>query len=167
MDHRSQILADVRKATGAVNGHGEAVPRPEDERGRLQQEWEEMTERRERMMPALVERFKKECEKVSGKVFLAHSRDDALGSLSRVISREGVKKVIIGNNPVLKGLDLEERLRDFGLDNIVRSSNEHLRDRALKTFHQRIQDAEMGITAVDYGLSDTGTLVLMARPNQD
>jgi L-lactate dehydrogenase complex protein LldG len=119
------------------------------------------------MKSELLETFKQECEKASGKVSLARSREDAERSLSEIISKEGVNKVMLGHSLQLGSLDLDHLLMDLGIAHIVRSSNEHLDESALKDFHRRIGDAEMGITGVDYGLADTGTLVLMARSDQD
>ena len=167
MDARSQILADIRKAKDAPGAHGQTMPRAEEQRGGLQQLWEEIITQRDRMMPELLETFNQECEKVSVQVTLASSREDVERALSEIISKEQVKTVMLGNSPLLRCLDLGPLLLDSGIVHIIGSSNDSLDQSALKDFRRSIRDAEMGITGVDYGLADTGTLVMMAGADQD
>jgi L-lactate dehydrogenase complex protein LldG len=143
------------------------MPRVGAEEEMRRQQRKETIERRERRMPRLWETFKEECERVSGRVSLARSGEEVERSLSEIVAKEGVRRVMLGKSPLLRGLDLEQHLRDCGIDHMVRSSNEPLDEETLRDFLRRISDSEMGITGVDYGLADTGTLVLMARSDQD
>ena len=91
----------------------------------------------------------------------ATSRDDARRQVIRILKGRGTRRVIRGDTPLLRELDLDAGLEAEGVEVTVAaagSDRQSLRDAAFA--------ADVGITAADYGVAESGTLALLAAPGQ-
>ncbi len=114
-------------------------------------------ERRER----LVEQFAAELTRVGGHLFRAASLNAASEYIERLALSAGAKSVIGWDSPLIESIAPADLFEKIGV--------EFLRDRATgnaSDFVRTAIDSEIGITAVDYALADTGTLVLISGPGR-
>jgi L-lactate dehydrogenase complex protein LldG len=110
---------------------------------------------------ALSERLARELERVGGVVHRVSSTQEAQPAISEILSRHDAKRVVVGNTPLMREVDLN--LNDAGIECTVC-------DLRRDVPRQRIRDTELeadvGITSADYGIAETGTLALVTAPGQ-
>ncbi len=91
------------------------------------------------------------------------SYQEITDKILQLLVERRASRVIRGATPLATELDLDGKLNDAGMEVTVASltgdaSREALREAAFL--------ADAGITSVDYGVAETGTLALLARPGQ-
>jgi L-lactate dehydrogenase complex protein LldG len=120
-----------------------------------------------RQKAGLIDAFKRECELVSGCVYVVENAREARHALYDLFKKTGVKRILRAESPVLHHLGLDDLIDSLGIEDL--SPLQHSDDYGVIHINpfKRMAQAEMGITGVDYGLADTGTLVLCAGPEQD
>lgn len=102
--------------------------------------------------------FAAECSFMKGEVIRARGTTEAKERLAEVLARHSGKSMVRWDHPDLDEMDLEGIARAAGVELLIPGEGE-LVDAAAK--------ADVGVTAADYALADSGTLVLFTRPGQE
>ncbi len=129
--------------------------------------WQEIEKQRASHMKELVQTFKKECELVSGKVYVARTNDEACQFLSSIIKEAGIKRYIKWNSPLLRRLEIDHLFDSLGVQNMLSEEKYSTNKVVQKDYTGPASKAELGITGVDFSLADTGTLVLRTSPDKN
>ena len=87
---------------------------------------------------------------------LAAARDEVLKTLDQA----GARRVIRGDTPSIRRLELDTALAERGIASKAASFSD--RDDWRDTAFQ----ADAGVTSVDFGIAETGTLALLTAPDQ-
>lgn len=104
----------------------------------------------------LSKRFEAELTRIGGRFCIARTADEVCDYIENLASMKQAKTVVGWNAPVISETGISERLERSGVEFMPdddRQSGAEFIDKAI--------NAGMGITAVDYALADTGTLVLI------
>ncbi|MBE9570939.1 MAG: lactate utilization protein [Proteobacteria bacterium] len=139
----------------------------EKKRQELLIRWQDIEDRRASHMEELVQTFKRECELLTGKVYVARTNDEACKFLSSIIKEVGIKRIIKWSSPLLKRLEIDRLLNSLGAQNMLLAEKTSPNEVRRKDYTGPASKAELGISGVDYGLADTGTLVLRTSPDQN
>lgn len=107
-----------------------------------------------------IERFCESWRALTGVAEVVHSDQDAVAALMRWIREENLNRLIRWDHPELEGLGIDEALRQDGRTIEVWGRGEH------RSMKEIANDAEAGITWVDYAVADTGTLCLFSSPGK-
>jgi len=102
----------------------------------------------------LIDTFVNEITKVSGKAFILKSEDEIKDYVIRLVEEHSAKSLAIWESDFLKQINLREFLENKGLKFASLNSKEEM------------AEADIGITEADFGIADTGTLVLIANEKQ-
>ncbi len=110
-----------------------------------------------------VERLIREHEAAGGKAHRAGSAAEARERVVEVLRGAGAKSVVRGDTPRVRELGLDRELERAGIAVTVcrlvdGASRERLREAAFA--------ADAGVTSVDFGVAESGTLALLAGPGQ-
>lgn len=167
MDARNQILINIRKGKKDRGQEGSMPLFKQRNREELLRKWAEIERRRASRMEELVETFKKECESILGKVYVAEDREEVQQSLSSILKEAGIKKVMNWESHVLEQLEIHSLLDSLGVQDVFSADKNSARELERKEYLDIVKEAELGISGADYGLADTGTLVLRALGGQD
>ncbi|MEE8523055.1 MAG: lactate utilization protein [Thermoanaerobaculia bacterium] len=116
--------------------------------------------------PAAEERIRSlihELEAVGGIVHHAASSSEARTRVVEILRERDVRSIVRGNTSRMKELDLDPVLQAAGIEVTVcdgrrGTPREELRQAALA--------ADAGVCSADFGVAETGTLALLARPGQ-
>lgn len=157
---REEILSKIKSAL-----KGEAPPRPappaRDEdlfaASRAKQVASEIIKRCEQNRRQLIARFQDELTRVGGFFYAAESRESVCEYVEKLAVAEGVRSVVAWNAPVIEQCNLALSVESAGAKFIQDRA-----ERGPSEFIRQAITAGIGITAVDYALADTGTLVLLA-----
>ncbi len=103
----------------------------------------------------LVEQFKSELAAVGGVLHCASSAEAACDSIVQVASSHKTRLAIGWNVALIEEIGLRTRLEQADILFFTRSEGGNAED-----FGKRAAAADIGVTAVDYALADTATLVL-------
>ena len=119
--------------------------------------------RKRRSERELADRLAQELEAVKGVVHQAPSSEDAQARIVSVLRAARVRRLVRTRTAVLDELDLDRALLESGIELEVcdlraGGSREAIRDANFS--------AEAGLTGVDYGIAETGTLALLTRPGE-
>jgi L-lactate dehydrogenase complex protein LldG len=117
---------------------------------KLEKLHKEMDERR----LLLLDMFMNEITKVSGKAIILKSEDEIKDYVIRLVEEHSAKSLAIWESDFLKQINLREFLENKGLKFAPPNSKEEM------------AEADIGITEADFGIADTGTLVLIANEKQ-
>ena len=154
---REEILKRIRRGL-----HRLAIVRRKDEnispssssykesQQKLEKLHKEMDERR----LLLLDMFMNEITKVSGKAIILKSEDEIKDYVIRLVEEHSAKSLAIWGSDFLKQINLREFLENKGLKFAPPNSKEEM------------AEADIGITEADFGIADTGTLVLIANEKQ-
>jgi L-lactate dehydrogenase complex protein LldG len=112
--------------------------------------------RDEQQVGELAKRFELELTRVGGRFHVACTNDAARAYVENLISIKQARAVVSWDAPVIDEMGLSERLESAG----VRFITNDERGSGAEFINMAIE-AGIGITAVDYALADTGTLVLI------
>ena len=105
----------------------------------------------------LAKQFELELTRVGGHFHIARTADAVCAYVEKLVSIKQTKTVIGWNVLVIEEIGLSKRLSSAGVQFI--SNDEHHSE---TDFINKAIKAGIGITAVDYAMADTGTLVLIA-----
>lgn len=113
-----------------------------------------------------LDRFIRQCEKTQAEIHPVADIHQAAQSIYALIEEKKVRGVVLWDHPLTRSV-MEEIDRDRGVEWLVwnpsKSEDQWSDDRG-KT---RLSDMDLGLTAVDFALADTGSLVLMAAEGHD
>jgi len=107
---------------------------------------------------SLVHQFTDELMALGADVFLARTADGARGYIKNVIHRHQAQRIAISAAPLLESLVVEPLLRELGAEVIERPSESQ--SDGLGEYKRQLMTADLGITGAEFGLADSGTLVL-------
>jgi len=136
-------------------------------REELRTRWQDIEKQRARHMEELVQTFKRECELLTGKVYIAQTNDESSKFLSAIIQKAGINRIIKWDTPLLRQLEIDNLFDSLGIQNMLLAEKEPPNEVKRKDYTGPASIAELGISGADYGLADTGTLVLRTSPTQD
>jgi len=110
-----------------------------------------------------IERLAHELEAVGGIVHRAASSSEARVRILEILRERGVRSIVRADTSTMRDLDLDTELGAAGIavtvcDGRGDVSRDELRRAALA--------ADAGICCADFGVAETGTLALLARPGQ-
>ena len=111
----------------------------------------------------LADRLAQELEAVEGVVYRAQSLGDARDRIVGVLRAARVRRLVRTRTPVLDELDLDRALLEAGIELQVCDLREGSTREAIRGANF---SAEAGLTGVDYGIAETGTLALLSRPGE-
>lgn len=111
----------------------------------------------------LADRLAQELEAVEGVVHRAQSLGDARDRIVGVLRAARVRRLVRTRTAVLDELDLDRALLETGIELQVCDLREGGSREAIRSANF---SAEAGLTGVDYGIAETGTLALLSRPGE-
>jgi L-lactate utilization protein LutC len=107
-----------------------------------------------------VQRFSEMLAVAGGQFVRAANTQQAEANVLLHIKRLNVRRVLLGCEPVLERLGFARTLREQGCEVTLASEllSDHGRDRFFA--------ADIAVTGVDYLIAETGSMVMLARPEQ-
>ena len=111
----------------------------------------------------LVGRLAQELEAVEGVVHRAASLGEARDQIVDVLRTARVRRLVRTRTPVLEDLDLDTALLEAGIELEICDARKGGSREAIRGANF---SAEAGLTGVDFGIAETGTLVLLTRPGE-
>ncbi len=110
----------------------------------------------------LLDRFLVELSLAGGTGHRVQCPAQALGALRDLVRAAGVRRAVMWRHPLLARLDVRVALADTGVEcwEVPADVPEGEQLTLMAT-------ADLGITAVDYAVAETGSLVLCSRPGQE
>jgi L-lactate dehydrogenase complex protein LldG len=151
---RDEILGSVRTALKHVTN--ESTPRVRSKGA--SSDAVEIRIECERNRAQLIEQFQAEVQRVGARFYRAADEASVIEYIQQV-SRDRCAENAIGWNEIpLDRTNLERSLQDVGVKYSTEAYN--------ALFLGSAVSADLGVSAVDYALADTGTLVLLARTGQ-
>lgn len=145
---REEILHTIRKGLKGVD------PEKTFDDRNFQFEAEEVQKLIEEQQGNLETQFIGELNKVNTNVIEAGSEDEVKSFLQDIIKEKELKSFAVWESQFLKEINLKQDFKDAGLK-LITAKNKN-----------RMANADIGITEVDYAIADTGTLVLLTDKNQ-
>jgi len=115
----------------------------------------------------LISEFEESCNQLPVKVLKAENIEQVHECLSSILKEKGIRKAGLWDSGLILSMEIEALLKHLGIRNVWKSGNGHSRREQMKEYSQEMGQAEVGITGADYGLADTGTLVLRSVSGQD
>lgn len=112
----------------------------------------------------LVEAMVDEVRGVGGRAQRVADLDEAAARLADLCQQFQVRRTLVWDHPVLERMQLRERLKALGIEAIdaaMLESAEPAEARRLAL------EADLGITSADWGIAETGTLVMRARRGRE
>ncbi|HMF17271.1 MAG TPA: lactate utilization protein [Gemmataceae bacterium] len=149
MTSREAFLDRVRKAVAAGNRAGIVHPLPDRNGVGYQGAGSDP-----------LERFEIEWKAAGGQLHLLHDADAARAKVLDLIQTHQVRKILLGSDPLLTTLDLQQFLQQRGLEVIK------VQDLEAATSPEPFFAADIGISGVDFLIAETGSLVMRSAPNQ-
>ncbi len=149
MDQES-FLARVRKSVD--QGRGDPPPEPGRNPPPSPPSASSTQERTERLVSELV--------RADAVVYRVASSAEAREAVLGIVRERGVRRLVRDAASIVEELDLDAELKTAGIAVTVAEveSPEGLRQAEL--------DADAGLTGADFGVAESGTLALLARPGQ-
>src|SRR3972149_5330014 len=154
---REYILKRIRKGLhrlAIVRGKNENMSPSLSSYKETQQKLEKIRKEMIERKSFLVDMFMNEIAKVSGKAFILKSEDEIKDYVIRLVEEHSAKSLAIWESDFLKQINLREFLENKGLKFASPNSKEEM------------AKADIGITEADFGIADTGTMVLIANEKQ-
>ncbi|MGH7799321.1 MAG: LutC/YkgG family protein [Thermodesulfobacteriota bacterium] len=154
---REEILKRIRKGLhrlAIVRGKDENISPSLSSYKETQQKLENLRKETIERKSFLVDTFVNEITKVSGKAFSLKSEDEIKDYVIRLVEEHSAKFLAIWESDFLKQINLREFLEIKGLKFASLNSKEEM------------AKADIGITEADFGIADTGTIVLTANEKQ-
>jgi L-lactate utilization protein LutC len=108
----------------------------------------------------LCARFCTEFQAAGGHAHLVADQEAASSEIMELVTANGARRILLGQNTLVEALNLEDRLCEGGrsITSVAELSAEQARDPLFA--------AELGISGVDYLIAETGTIVLCAARNE-
>jgi len=167
MNNRNRILSCIRTGTVSVKGRRKGPLFRKRSKVDLFNAWEEIEKQKAGQSELLARSFQKECELLSVKVHVVSTFDEARHFLSSILKKTIAKRVIKWDSPLLNKLEIDGLLDSLGVQDILPADKISIKEANRKDFVMPESKADLGISGADYGLADSGTLVLRALPGQD
>ncbi|MEK6407570.1 MAG: lactate utilization protein [Acidobacteriota bacterium] len=156
---REEILGDIRRA---LETEVTSAPSPAEtvaaQRRQLDQPVFAIKKDCEQRRDDLIEQFATELLAVGGRFYAAPTGEAAFQYVEQLASDRRAKTIIGWDTQLIDGIDLTERLGATGIS--------FLTERTDREFMRTAVEADIGVSAIDYALAETGTLVLVARKGQ-
>jgi L-lactate dehydrogenase complex protein LldG len=113
---------------------------------------------------SLGRQFTNELTALGAHVHLARTAEEAQAYIKDVIHRYQARRIAISEAPRLTSLAVEALLHAVGTEiiSLPRGSQSN----GLDEYKRQLMTADMGITGVEFGLADSGTLVLRTRETE-
>jgi L-lactate utilization protein LutC len=108
----------------------------------------------------LLARFSQSLNEVGGHAHTVRDVDDAARLITEIITACGARRVLLGQGPLADRLSLLSRIGSVGVE--ILAVNDLSLDNCRPTFFS----ADIGIGEVNYLIAETGSVVLMAAPEQ-
>lgn len=118
-----------------------------------------------RVQPPL-SRFIKQCEQTQAKIHPVADIHEAAQSIRALIKVKKVKRVVLWDHPLTQSV-MAEVDGDQGVEGLIWNPSRFEDQRTDDKGKARLSDTDLGLTAVDFALADTGSLVLMAAAGHD
>ncbi len=158
---RESFLANVRRSLeqgrGTGPGTGERFPSPATPSGK-----------------EMIDRLVRELETVGGVVYRARSPAAARRHVLEILRECRARRVVVGNTPLVEELAPRSELEQAGPEvTICDLRSDDLRSDDLRGGMSRESlreagfAADVGISSIDYGVAESGTLAVVAGPGQD
>lgn len=109
-----------------------------------------------------VARFRDECTAAGGFVHVVADPSAAGNVVMGLLRERAVRSVLLGSGTILDALDLPNRLRAAGVEAVAVSSPPDEGEGRRDAFFA----ADAGVSGVDYLVAETGSIALLARPDQ-
>jgi L-lactate utilization protein LutC len=167
MNDRSEIFSNIRRFSPSMKGLTKRPLYGQGTKEQLKEEWKKIQEGLGRCVHELVDSFKRECELLSTKVYEAGGDEEARQLLSNIVHETDTERAVKWNSPFLERLGIDGLLDSLGVQNISSSGEGSLLALGQEEYRNLVGRADLGITGADYGIADTGTLVLRTLPGQD
>ena len=154
---REEILKRIRRGLhrlAIVRGTSENMSPSLSSYKESQQKLEKLHKEMDERRLLLLDMFMNEITKVSGKAIILKSEDEIKDYVIRLVEEHSAKSLAIWESDFLKQINLSEFLENKGLKFASLNSKEEM------------AEADTGITEADFGIADTGTLVLIANEKQ-
>jgi len=168
MDSRAEILAGIRHALAGGLRKGPARPEsfpPRPDRRDFEKRWEEAEAKRASGRDALADAFAIECQALSVKVHKVHSYEAAGDIVASMIREKGIEKIMHWRTPLLDRAGVPDLMGRLGIEALESAGGESATGALRNGFAPA--DAQLGITGADYGLADSGSLVIRHGPGRD
>ena len=107
-----------------------------------------------------VVRFRDECIAAGGFVHVVADPEAAANAVMNLLRERSVRRVLLGSGPILDGLALPARLAAAGVEATAVSTPADARRR------EAFFAADAGVSGVDHLVAETGSIALLARPDQ-
>jgi len=146
-DSREQILATIRAAVGTPAGRDRGGAPEVSTSASVQETGDE-----------LAGRFQSEIIRIGGRFHHATNAESVCAYIEQIAGAEGARTVICSNAHLVDEFGIANRLAAKGIAFITDPTESDIKENAAR--------AEIGLTGVDYALAETGSLVLLARPEQ-
>ena len=99
-------------------------------------------------------------EEISARLHRGNNIEEAHAQIRAILVEHSVKKVIRWSNPLLDALKIDGLLQQMGIELCLATPDG-------KNIPELWANADLGITAADAVLVDSGTVVMRARPGQE
>jgi L-lactate utilization protein LutC len=110
--------------------------------------------------PDPVARFATECAAAGGQAHVVPDREAAVAKVIELLKEKAARKVLVGRGRFVDTLDLNSRLTSVGLEVISVASLTPEKSRG------PFFAGDVGISGADYLIAETGSVVMMARPEE-
>jgi L-lactate dehydrogenase complex protein LldG len=167
MKGRNQVLVNMKNARGLRKNETKMPLFTEYKREELLAKWEKIEKQRVNRADQLIGIFKKECEQTQAKVYVVHTKNEACRWISSIIEQAGIKKLVKWRSPLLERLEIDDLLKSVSVHDVLGSESDAPNELRRSDYFRAASEAELGISGADYGLADTGTLVLRSLPGQE
>jgi L-lactate utilization protein LutC len=147
--NRDRFLQTVRRAVAEGNRAGHAPPRPERGDAGYQGGG-----------PDPLARFREACAAAGGQVHVVADQTDATAKVIELVRACAARRVLLGTGSVVDSLRLVDALGGAGLESLAIDPNDSDANRAA------MFRADAAITGVDYLVAETGSVVVISRPDQ-
>jgi L-lactate dehydrogenase complex protein LldG len=115
----------------------------------------------------LISEFEESCNQLPVKVLRTESIEKVHECLSSILKDKGIRKAGLWDSGLILSMEIEALLKNLGIRNVWKLGKGSCRQEQMKEYSKEMGQSEVGITGADYGLADTGTLVLRSVPGQD
>lgn len=165
MNARDEILSRIRKSLGgggsAEHGRDAAAHGADSAVSTVSgQPPDEVAAECDTGRAKLIERFASALLRVGGRFTAAAGPEALRQAIDRIVSAAGARKILGSDSRLLEKLGLASHFAERGID--FRTANHGDKEALI----EEAASAAIGITAVDYALADSGTLVLLANRSQ-
>ena len=158
---KEEFLTGVRRALGRSAGPPvDAYPLLEQTIEELEDQARELHRRLETQRSQLMDQLARVAEMQGWKVHRAEDPEDVMAAVLAVANSVGARTAVRSDQDVFEEIPLDIGAMNSGLAITVAARNEGFDRQAVRN---SIIEAEMGITGADYGVAETGSVVVVPR----